>query len=71
MPYSLDDPANLSPDQRRREVAAILARGILRLHPAGQVASESAAPEAADHPLEPPQKDLEVSRTSRPHVTGG
>jgi len=25
------DPANLTPDQRRREIAAILAKGVLRL----------------------------------------
>ena len=28
----LDDPAHLTPEDRRREVARILARGLLRLH---------------------------------------
>ena len=30
-----DDPAALTPAQRRREIAAILARGVLRLHQTG------------------------------------
>lgn len=71
MLHSPDDPADLTSDQRRREIAAILARGILRLHQTRQLAPESAASEPADHSPEAPQKDLEVSDTSRPHVTGG
>ena len=53
MPLSPYDPANLTPEQRRREIAAILARGILRLRsilpsepapcPAGPPESEEAA----------------------------
>ncbi len=31
MLHSPNDPGNLTPDQRRREIAAILARGVLRL----------------------------------------
>jgi len=31
MPYSPDSSAHLTPEQRRREIAAILARGVLRL----------------------------------------
>ena len=31
MRHMLDDPANMTPAERRREVAAILARGVLRL----------------------------------------
>ena len=34
MCYMLEDPANLTPDHRRDEIAAILARGVLRLRPA-------------------------------------
>ena len=64
MPHSPDDPTNLTPDQRRREVAAILARGVLRLH-CIQVAPER----AADAP-EPAESRLEVSAAPRPHVTG-
>lgn len=31
MPDVLDDPAAMTPSQRRREIAAILARGVLRV----------------------------------------
>ena len=31
MPIMLDDPAVMTPSQRRREIAAILFRGVLRL----------------------------------------
>ncbi len=71
MLLSLDDPAHLSPDQRRHEIAAILAKGILRLHPTLQGTAESAASDHADHAPQGRQKDLEVSGTSRPHVTTG
>jgi len=30
--HSTDDPATMTPDERRREIASILARGILRTH---------------------------------------
>ena len=35
------DPTNLTPDQRRREIAAILAKGVLRLRSIGQTAPSS------------------------------
>jgi hypothetical protein len=31
MTHMLDDPATMTPPQRRREIATILARGVLRL----------------------------------------
>jgi hypothetical protein len=36
MLHSPDDPANLTPDQRRHEIAAVFARGVLRLHGTGR-----------------------------------
>lgn len=63
MPYTPNE-AHLTPDQRRREIAAILARGVLRLN---QLPPES----AGSAPSTMPQKGLEVSATSRPHVTRG
>ena len=71
MPHSLDDPDRLTPEDRRREIAAILARGILRLHRTRQKAPESATSKPADHAPDGPHKGLEVSGTSRPHVTHG
>lgn len=61
----------LTPDERLREIAAILARGILRLYGSGQLDHGSAEHAPLNSPSEPPKKALEVSATSRPHVTGG
>jgi hypothetical protein len=69
--HSPKDSSNLPPEQRRREVAAILARGMLRLHGVHQLAPGSAAPGVPEHALESAQNGLEVSATSRPHVTCG
>ena len=71
MMHSLDDPDDLNADERRREIAVILAEGILRLRGMRQVAPESAESEFPDDATEPPQKGLDVCATSRPHVTGG
>jgi hypothetical protein len=70
MPLPPDDP-QLTPDQRRREIAAILARGILRLHTAGPTASETAESDRSDDAPEPLEKGLELSAPSRLHVTRG
>jgi hypothetical protein len=69
--HSLYDPDDLTSDQRRREIAAILAEGILRLRCVRQVAPESADSSHPDDATEPSEKGLEVFATSRPHVTGG
>ncbi len=65
MPPSPDDPDNVTPNKRRREVAAILARGVRRL-PCMDV-----APEHAGRSPNPAERSLEASTPSRPHVTGG
>jgi len=70
MPHSPDDPTDLTPDQRRREVASILARGVLRLHSIRHFAPEPAASGPCEDVPEPAQNGLEVSATPRPHVTG-
>jgi len=59
MPSPTDD-SHLTPEARRREIAAILARGVLRLRHL-----------APDDAPDPPQKPLELSATSRPDVTRG
>ncbi len=56
MPHTVDDPAAMTPSDRRREVVAILARGLVRLRPARRITPE---PAAAQHPSKPsatPQK---------------
>ena len=71
MMHSLYDLDDLTPDQRRREIAAILAEGILRLRCLRKVAPESADSAYLADAAEPPEKGLDACATSRPHVTGG
>lgn len=71
MMHSLDDPTDLTPEQRRREIAAILARGVLRLHGTRQVAPKSGESESSDDEPVRSRKGLDVCATSRPHVTKG
>lgn len=66
MPYSLDEPDRLIPDERRREIASILARGILRLHQARTPAAASTLVDDAQLGPDLPDKDLEVSARSAP-----
>ena len=63
MPNTIAD--NLTPDQRRKEVAVILGRGLLRLRTACNVepAACDSAPDSAD------QKALDVSAPGDPHVS--
>ena len=69
LPLSYD--SRLTPEQRRREVAAILARGILRLQRTARTPHDAGECAPPEHALEPAPKDLEVSATSCPHVTRG
>jgi hypothetical protein len=68
MLHSSDDPADLTPEERRREIAVILARGVLRLLRTRHLATQ---PEPTAEAPEPLDKDLEMSETSRVHVTTG
>ena len=63
---SPDYPDRLSPDERRRELARILAKGLLRLkkHSLEPHSAESEKP-SESHP-----KPLDRSRSSSPHVPG-
>ena len=58
MPYMPDDPAEMTPPQRRREIAAILARGVLRLRQCNEI------PPGSDpsRTVEPPEKASESGR---------
>ncbi len=51
------DPAQLTPDERRREVAAILAAGLCRLRDRSAL-----DPSAAENPAEAAEKSLEAVR---------
>ena len=71
MRHMLEDPAEMTPDQRRREVAAILARGVLRLRRCVQAASDSRESCASKKVLEFGQDCLDEFATSSPHVPAG
>ena len=71
MCLSFDDPAAMTPDQRRREIAVILARGILRLSTctrSNPVSGESPTCQESSKSL---QNCLDPSATSSPHVLAG
>ena len=62
------DPAAMTPEQRRREVAAILARGVLRLRecqPLAALSHPHRTPEESSKPLSIP---LDVHAGTRLHV---
>lgn len=56
-------PANMGPQQRREEVVAILASGVLRLSPVLEHGPEKLS--------ESPEKALEASENARLSVTTG
>jgi hypothetical protein len=66
--------ANPSPDERRREIAAVLAAGILRLTTRPEAAPDSTSSDAEDASTQPPdsaQKPLDSGRGTSPHVLAG
>ena len=66
--------ADLSADERHREITAILAAGILRLsaHPGAAPEPTSCdAEDAPEHRLESTQKPLDSGRASSPPVLAG
>jgi len=71
MCYMLEDPAEMTPDQRRCEIAAILARGVLRLRQCAQssaISEESRTPEKSS---ESGQDCLDEGAKTSPHVPAG
>jgi hypothetical protein len=66
--------ADLSPDERRREIAAILAAGVLRLSARPEALPEHTSPGADDAPANSPdsaQKPLDLPAPPSPHVPAG
>lgn len=66
-----DTPAHLTPDERRRQVAAILAKGVLRLCSSAQQLPDPDQSAPADNSSKSRQKALEVSAPPSPHATRG
>ena len=70
MPNPSDD-LRLNPEDRRREIAAILARGILRLGKSRPGTSDSSESGLSAEDSKSQQNGLELTATSRTPVTPG
>lgn len=66
MPDMFDDPVAMTPLQRRREIAAILARGVLRLRD-----SASTLDNSNEKGSDSGKTCLDLDATSSPHVPTG
>ena len=55
-----DDPASLTPEQRRRELAALLARGLLRLRDRRLMPAAPPVPTDPEKPMESVSNRLEL-----------
>ena len=67
----LDDPAAMTPSQRRREIAAILARGVLRLRQCRENPPNSQPSRTVGKALESGQDCLDEGAKTSPHVPAG
>ena len=63
--------ADLTPDERLREVAAVLARGVLRLRPTARASPGSAEFRPPEKVSESRRNCLEGGAASRPHLPRG
>ena len=66
-----DDPATLTPAQRRHEIAAILARGILRLSTCARSDPVLAESHVRQDSSESGENCLDLSAPSSPHGLAG
>ena len=64
---SVKAPESMTPDERRREVASILALGVLRYRRMARLGLPATAPESRPQA----ENGLELSRESRLHVPDG
>jgi len=67
----LDDPTTMNPSQRRREIATILARGVLRLRQCRENTHDSRSSRTAERASESGQDRLDVGAKTSPHVPAG
>lgn len=71
MPCTLDDPAAMTPSERRREVATILARGVLRLRQCRETPPGSGPSCTAEKGSEFRRDCLDEGAASSPHGLAG
>ena len=65
------DPAAMSPSQRRREIAAILARGVLRLRQCRENTHDSPLSRTVEKSSESGRNCLDGGAKTSPHVPAG
>jgi len=65
------DPADMSPEDRLAEIAAILAEGVVRLRRRSGIPATSSPPEISGNPLESGRIGLDLSSKSRLHGQHG
>lgn len=71
MHHMLDDPAEMTPDQRRREIAAILARGVLCLCQCAATSLGSDESRTGEEASEFRRDCLDEGAKTSPHVPAG
>lgn len=62
------NPAAMTPHERRREIAVILARGVLRLRQAAQASPGSRSSRTPGIPAKQRQNGLDEGAETSPHV---
>ena len=67
----LDDPAAMTPSQRRREIATILAKGVLRLRQCRENTHDSRPSRSIEKSTESGQNCLDGGAKTSPHVPAG
>ena len=68
---TLDDPAALTAEARRREIASLLARGVLRLQAPREITPEATESDLTEETPQYAEIGLELCATTRPPVTRG
>ena len=68
MEEPIADPATMTPQQRRYEIAAILARGVLRLRQAAQASPGSRSSRTPENLSKQRQNGLDEGAETSPHV---
>jgi len=68
MEEPIADPAAMTPHERRQEIAAILAKGVLRLRQAAQASTGSRSSRTPENPAKQRQNGLDEGARTSPHV---
>ena len=71
MRHTLDDPAAMTPSERRREVASLLARGVLRLRQCREEPAGSGPSRTVEKDPEFRRDCLDEGAESSPHGLAG